>query len=217
VYIGLAYFNCFTLQQGIRLVLMGRIHIAPTQIRLIPITIRHQTRSDAKHLKLQLLVTSSDTSRTISAVIPIRHLSMWNESTYTPIQATYFSSQSTPTAFVAIPPKAPSDAKPRPPLVALCKRVLFIVAVAALLTVVPLKCSWSWSGCLKAAFLGRSTASAETELDHHSHWAYILGASTQSSSPIFSTRFNDDTGIRLARTQRRRCLGSVTFPRVLSK
>ena len=91
--------------QNLTLTLLRDFVIAPMQTRVIPISISQTQRSNIHSLHIEILAVSKRCSRMISVILPIRQFSIWTEHQYTPIRATYFYAESSPTAFVVIPPK----------------------------------------------------------------------------------------------------------------
>lgn len=99
--------------KGLVLQLQRKTSIAPSQMRIIPLLIVQETAYDQPKLQIELTVVSNaGVTKVLNVVLDIRHLSIWTVSTYSPITATYFYSNSMPTAFVVVPPIYPNPREP---------------------------------------------------------------------------------------------------------
>lgn len=111
-------FQCLTFRQGLTLTLIRPTRIAEGQTRIVPIRIT-QTRPFSQafiDLKITLTSGASETIVTIES-LPVKQLSGWTESVYSPIKGTYFYARSMPTVFLALPPRYAGP--PKPPILAL--------------------------------------------------------------------------------------------------
>ncbi|KAF8502452.1 hypothetical protein JB92DRAFT_2740590 [Gautieria morchelliformis] len=103
------------------LALLQRQRLAPSQTRVVPITIKQLTAFHEPTLQLCItLVSSQDSSQaTLTPRLDIRHWSGWEDvARYHAIQATYFLAD-TAAPYLAIPPLLPNHGPAKPPILAL--------------------------------------------------------------------------------------------------
>ncbi|KAK0197474.1 hypothetical protein F5146DRAFT_48465 [Armillaria mellea] len=103
---------------GLTLTLVRPTRIAEGQTRIVPIRISQTRPFSQEFIDLKITLTSG-ASETIVAIesLPVKQLSGWTESVYSPIKGTYFYARSMPTVFTALPPR--SAGPPKPPILAL--------------------------------------------------------------------------------------------------
>jgi hypothetical protein len=105
--------------KGLTLALLRESRIAPRQMRIIPIQLSQTKPFLGSELRVNIAVHSDTCSTLVTVVLPIKHIPMWSPTDFVPIQASYFFTESQPSAFVAIPPKKRNEKEPYPPLLAL--------------------------------------------------------------------------------------------------
>lgn len=115
------YFLHASSLQSLSLELLQKIHLAPTQTRILPIRITQTKPISQSHIGIQVTAVSSGSTFVVHATIPIRTLSLWEEDSFQPVRGTYFFASSMPTAFLAIPPVHPNAERILPPVLALRK------------------------------------------------------------------------------------------------
>lgn len=96
--------------------LVQETRVAPSQTRIIPILLTQATEFSASALPLELSILSADRTTQLHIDLPVTHIPKWGASTFTPMVSTYFFAETTPTAFVAVPPKESNHGKALPPL-----------------------------------------------------------------------------------------------------
>lgn len=102
--------------QGIQVRLLRETRIAPSQTRIVPLVITQTEPFSESSIALEVTASNSQQQVVLSVSLPIKHIPLWDASSFTPIISTYFFSTSTPTAFVAIPPKEQAVGEALPPL-----------------------------------------------------------------------------------------------------
>ncbi|KAH7909149.1 hypothetical protein BJ138DRAFT_1090031 [Hygrophoropsis aurantiaca] len=101
-------------RDGVKLSLPNEITLAPSQTRIVPISLTQTgpLSPTVTELPVELLVLretdgtlKSDKTIPIRIVMKLKHTPQWTSTEYTPIKASYMFSQSIPTAFLVLPPK----------------------------------------------------------------------------------------------------------------
>lgn len=105
--------------QPLQVKLLEETRLAPTQTRIIPVSLKQTHAFLDTNVSLEISVVSADKSAVLSVTLPVKHLSHWDEDDFKPIIITYFYGISTPTALIAIPPKHPNAGVSLPPLLVL--------------------------------------------------------------------------------------------------
>ncbi|KII88901.1 hypothetical protein PLICRDRAFT_175154 [Plicaturopsis crispa FD-325 SS-3] len=103
---------------SIRVELVRETVLAPSQTRIIPLRITQTALYTLPEIPINLTVKSGSTSSVISTVLSVKHRQTWSASDFTPLKATYFYAESTPTSFFAIPPIEKNLDRPVPPILA---------------------------------------------------------------------------------------------------
>ncbi|KAK0502905.1 hypothetical protein EDD18DRAFT_1135549 [Armillaria luteobubalina] len=107
-----------SVSSGLTLTLVRPTRIAEGQTRIVPIRVTQTRPFGQEFIDLKITLTSG-ASETIVAIesLPVKQLSGWTESAYSPIKGTYFYARSMPTVFTALPPRYVGP--PKPPILAL--------------------------------------------------------------------------------------------------
>ena len=93
------------LQKDIDIRLFQQTRLAPSQTRIIPIILNQVSQFTESTLRLEVKAASGGREQTLWVDLPVKQLPVWNASDFAPIISTYFFAESSPTAFVAIPPR----------------------------------------------------------------------------------------------------------------
>ncbi|KAJ7236724.1 hypothetical protein B0H12DRAFT_124090 [Mycena haematopus] len=97
--------------------------LAPSQTRIIPLRIVQTAQFTRHALGIKLILTSSDTNKTLSlsVALPVKNIPAWSTGNLSAITGTYSYAQEMPTAFSAFPPLLENieNQKPQPPLLCL--------------------------------------------------------------------------------------------------
>lgn len=84
--------------------LLTHTRFAPGQTRILPIRISQSKAFDGDALSLDVHVTSGGSSETISVRVPVTQLGHWSGTGAVAIKASYFSPDTAPIGFIALPP-----------------------------------------------------------------------------------------------------------------
>ncbi|TBU28927.1 hypothetical protein BD311DRAFT_757466 [Dichomitus squalens] len=100
--------------------LLQKARIAPTQTRIIPITLTQRAPLRHDSIELTLTVESQDAVSEVRIAIPVEHYAQWSADDVPAagIKASFFYGTSMPASFIVIPPREPTNAPP-PPILAL--------------------------------------------------------------------------------------------------
>jgi hypothetical protein len=100
--------------------LLTHTRLAPGQTRILPIRISQSEAFDGDALLFDIQITSGDFSETLSVRLPVTQLGHWSETVTVAIKASYFSPDTAPIGFIALPPTDSIAPKtPSPPILAL--------------------------------------------------------------------------------------------------
>ncbi|KAI9509953.1 hypothetical protein F5148DRAFT_672519 [Russula earlei] len=91
-------------EAGIVLTLLTDVRFAPGQTRVLPIRIWQSKAFDGDALVFDVNVTSGGSSETLAVRVPISQLGHWSETGAVILKATYFSPDTAPVGFIALPP-----------------------------------------------------------------------------------------------------------------
>lgn len=98
--------------QVLKVKLLQETRLAPTQTRIVPLLISQEGPYSGDEISVSIWATSFSGQQTfLSFSVPVKQLTLWDADHYSPVTATYFYGTSTPTAFIAIPPKLPNEAR----------------------------------------------------------------------------------------------------------
>ncbi|KZT03565.1 uncharacterized protein LAESUDRAFT_814646 [Laetiporus sulphureus 93-53] len=106
---------------GLELMLVNTIRIAPTQTRIVPVRITQNASVALIQLSLDLHLVSGGASEILRVTLPVVHHALWNATVYPTdgIKASYFFAATMPTAFIVKPPQELNSGEPHPPVLAL--------------------------------------------------------------------------------------------------
>lgn len=100
--------------------LLTHTRFAPGQTHILPIRISQSKAFDGDALSFEIQITSGDSSETLSVRVPVTQLGHWSGTGTVAIKASYFSPDTTPIGFIALPPTDSIAPKaPSPPILAL--------------------------------------------------------------------------------------------------
>ena len=104
--------------------LLSEIQIAPTQTRIVPLTIDQRAPISSRELRLSVDVECSDVTQVVTVVLPVKQLKRWDALHYEPIEGTYLFATCIPTLFLSLPPQYPAEHKHLPAILALRKSLI---------------------------------------------------------------------------------------------
>lgn len=110
--------------QGMRIELAHQARLAPSQTRIVPLRIVQSKPFTGDVIKVQLVLEGEGSSSGLTISMNITQRPSLAEADGSAIKSSYFFTESTPTAFLVIPPRKPNEGNPRPPVLAL--RSLYI-------------------------------------------------------------------------------------------
>ncbi|KDR81373.1 hypothetical protein GALMADRAFT_263657 [Galerina marginata CBS 339.88] len=107
-----------TIEQGMTLQLRTKVKIAPSQTRVLPISIEQSLPYFGENVAVNVTLVCGDSVHTISVIIPIIHRQLSTPERQS-IKGTFFFANSTPSAFIAIPPRTSEHTEKAPPILTL--------------------------------------------------------------------------------------------------
>lgn len=165
----------FMWQDQLNINLLKNITIAPTQARIVPLSIDQLLPFGGADIPILLhLVSRENNTKTLYTRISVRQLPHWSPSEVPAdgIKATYFYGTTMPTTFLVKPPDEPNEGPPKPPILA-----LRMFSDLCCLDVGGSSCvrRWGRTRYPDYAFLDSGDPQPEAQLDHRAHRSHCMG------------------------------------------
>jgi hypothetical protein len=158
-----------TFLQSLALNLLERLRIGPGQTRIIPVAIDQNDIFTEPSIELDIKMSSLDGANVkLPVSLKLNHVVQWDDMQYKPLISSYLYADSTPTAFVSIPPKRNQRNIHSPPLLILRASCRYACTLYDLLQ--NLWNRWCRCQCSDKSFLGMFSTQTRVQLDNHAHW-----------------------------------------------
>lgn len=103
----------------LQLSLVHDVMLAPTQTRVLPLQLLQSGPFKGSEIGITIRFKTGKKTTTLTLEIPVKQYPLWTSDKFQPIKASYLYMNSTPTAFLVVPPKGPESGDPHPPILAL--------------------------------------------------------------------------------------------------